>query len=683
MPNLPMFLRSLYAAARPSWRLLLLVAMAWAWRLAMVDARLDWPTTPSTRLDLLRGLLWDAALWTALLWLTGALGLVRAGHARAPASPSVARWFAAVGLLPLLAWAVLCVPLRALDYGHCYMARAHFSAESFVYLQGGFGAVWFAPRTMVLTAVMLALMALHARLLLGEYRRGTLLQQHHIDGEFPFRRQVALVLALLGLAAGGRAVAGQLRTPPHPFAHNIQPEINLIQQFLAYRQAPPPPKELARVPQERWQRWQRFGLVPPGARAQAEYPLWTERLAEPPLTLPLRPGAPARPNVVLTLMESTSSVFSFALSGHFQGLTPQLDRLTQQMTVVDGYFNTTSPTIAGTVASLCSVFPSTHPADLGTRKADEQVAKLSCLPAILAAEGYRVVYVGGGDTRQAGTDVFLRNNGFSEVHAAGEIAKRFPGSPTTVMGLRDDVVVAYAIEQIQRLEELRSQDQRPYLLLIATLDAHEPGLAPAAVTLPQQPSLAVAGVPDDSDSRQQLAAYYWADQQIGKLADCLLAPGRREQTLWLLTSDHAPFRTKANQALFEDKSQGWSFNKMPLLIHDPLHQLPARLQVLSGSLDIAPTLLHLLGQVDHPNAMLGASIFGRRPQLPWLVGRVGTRSAWLHTPTANRELPTGLLRDLCQQKQELAIAPDLPNACDVSEWLDWQDQLWQTRRWRP
>lgn len=678
MPTLLTFVRSLHAAARPSWRLLLLIAMAWAWRFAMVDARLDWPTTPSTRLDLVRGLLWDGALWTGLLWLATALGLLRSGR-----SSGLTRVVADLGLLPLLTWAVLCVPLRALDYGHCYMVRAHFSSESFVYLQGGFDEVWFAPRTMALTALMLALMALHAALVIGEFKRGTLLQLHSSHGELPFYRWVALALALLGLAAGGRAVSGQLRTPPHAFAHNIQPEINLIQQFLAYRQAPPPSQQLAQIPKERWQRWQRFGLVPPTARADAEYPLWTERLAEPPLNLPLRSGAPDRPNVVLTLMESTSSVFSHALSGHFRGLTPHLDRLTQQMTVVDGYFNTTSPTIAGTVASLCSVFPSTHPADLGTRKADEQVAKLSCLPALLAAHGYRVVYVGGGDTRQAGTDLFLRNNGFSEVHATGEIAKRFPGSPTTVMGLHDDVVVAYAIEQIQRLEELRRQDQRPYMLLIATLDAHEPGLAPPELTLPQEPSLAVAGVPDDPDSRKQLAAYYWADQQIGKLADCVLAPGRRDQTLWLLTSDHAPFRTKGNQSIFEDKSQGWSFNRLPLLIHDPRHQLPARVQVLSGSLDIAPTLLHLLDQLDHPNAMLGASIFGRRPQLPWLVGRVGTRSAWLNAPAANRELPTGLLRQLCKDKQNLVTAPDAPNACDVSEWLDWQDQLWQTRRWRP
>lgn len=677
MPNFPTFLRSLHAAVRPSWRLLLFIAMAWAWRLAMVDARLDWPTTPATRLDLLRGLLWDAALWTGLLWVAQAHGLWFAG-----APQRQMRWLAALGLGPVLAWAVLCVPLRALDYGHCYMVRAHFSSESFVYLQGGFDQVWFAPRTMALTALMLALMALHAALVIGEFQRGTRLQLQTAHGDLLLYRRLALAMAVLGLVAGGRAVSGQLRTPPHPFAHNIQPEINLIQQFLAYRDAPPRPTALAQVPAERWQRWQHFGLVPKGARADADYPLWTDHLAEPPLTLPLRPGAPDQPNVVLTLMESTSSVFSHALSGHFRGLTPQLDRLTQQMTVVDGYHNTTSPTIAGTVASLCSVFPSTHPADLGARKADEQVAKLSCLPALLAAHGYRVVYVGGGDTRQAGTDVFLRNNGFSEVHAAGEIAKRFPGSPSTVMGLRDDVVVAYAIEQIQRLEELRTKDKRPYLLLIATLDAHEPGLAPPEVTLPQQPSMAVEGVPDDPDSRKQLTAYYWADQQIGKLADCVLAPERRDQTLWLLTSDHAPFRTKGNQLIFKDKSQGWSFNRLPLLIHDPRHQLPARVQVLSGSLDIAPTLLHLLDQLDHPNAMLGASIFGRRPQLPWLVGRIGTRSAWLHTATADRELPTGLLRQLCEQKQGLAIGPDLPNACDVSEWLDWQDQLWQTRRWR-
>ena len=71
-------------------------------------------------------------------------------------------------------------------------------------------------------------------------------------------------------------------------------------------------------------------------------------------------------------------------------------------------------------------------------------------------------------------------------------------------------------------------------------------------------------------------------------------------------------RTPSNATIFAGLNTGWSFDRLPLLIHDPTHQLPPKVDVLSGSLDVAPTLLHLVGLAQQPTTMAGASIFGNR-----------------------------------------------------------------------
>ncbi|MDP7169080.1 MAG: hypothetical protein QF701_15220, partial [Nitrospinota bacterium] len=74
-----------------------------------------------------------------------------------------------------------------------------------------------------------------------------------------------------------------------------------------------------------------------------------------------------------------------------------------------------------------------------------------------------------------------------------------------------------------------------------------------------------------------------------------------------------------------------NFDKIPLLLHDPIHRLPARIPTLAGSTDVTPTLLHMLGMTGGLHSLTGLSIFGRRRQLPVLIGRVGLRYAYVRT----------------------------------------------------
>src|SRR5262249_49869289 len=151
-------------------------------------------------------------------------------------------------------------------------------------------------------------------------------------------------------------------------------------------------------------------------------------------------------------------------------------------------------------------------------------------------------------------------------------------------------------------------------------------------------------------------------------------------TLWAMTGDHPseplPF-LNALHARHRRAYGGWS-GRLPLLLHDPTHALPQRVPVLSGHLDLAPTLLHVLGIVDQKHAMEGMSIFGARPQHPLLLGRMAPESAAIYRPGRTRSVSVEQLDRLCDAGDSL-LRRDAQalSACELLAWLRWQNALWK------
>ncbi len=655
----------------PSWPLLGALALACTARVLMLLARHASLAGVSAHHDLVFGFGQD------LLGMYGLFLLMRGGQ-------RLANWSAPLAWAVVApAWLLLVLsPLaRAADLAHNYLGGSHISAEAFLYIGGGFEDVLASPRVagLALGAVVAVLVTMAW---LRRESAGVL--------DLELAGFAAPTAVILGAASLTLALWRPVTAPPHEFALDLLPEANLARQTALYVADRQGPSALAIVTPEQWQHWQDWGWVPPHARADTTYPLVRGPSQEPPLAYPLEQDAIEKPDVVIVLAESTSSLFVHELSGHYKGLMPNLGELTHQMTVVDGYHNVASPTIAGTIGTLCSAFAPLHPADVHEPGLANAGPSLTCLPEALLRRGYKTVFIGGHDMRQAGTITFLQGHGFTELHSDAELLKRFPTAGRSVMGVYDHYLFDYAKEQIARLEKPSPLSpegaHQPYLLVLATLDTHEPGLAPPECTLPTEASqlAGLEDLPDDAGARRQLAAYHCTDKLLGDLGKFLLGPERRDHTLLAITGDHAPFHTPSNAAVYEGKNVGWSFDRLPLLIHDPRHNLPAKLNVLSGTLDVAPSLSHLLGVSDERSTYLGHSIFGRRAQLPLLVGRVGTRMAYLRDHTTERELPFKQLPDLCKAGE--ALLPGVtgaPSACDVATYFEWLDGLWTNHRLRP
>ncbi len=639
--------------------LLLALPLCWRWagwwlRDAFADPRL------SVR-DAIKGNAWDLVLAACAVAV-----VLAAGHLRG-------RWHLAARFA-LVSAAIGSMFVRCIDTSQCYLGHTHFTADSFMFWDPD----WISGRR---DAPVLGLAG-------GFFASAALATWSVLRLTRPWSanwRPVVWATAGLTLLPAAWSLRDGIAYPAHAYSLRLVAEVNFAQQLEVWLNPPQlDTAALVQLPADRAARFVRAGLMP-ATPLVAEFPLSRAGLDEPPLALPRKSGvAPdARPNVVLTMVESLSRTFVHELSGHYQGLMPQMSELARRSTAIEGYRNTTAPTIAGLLLTLCSLHAPSHPRDLQPGQRMDRNTPFVCMPDVLRQAGYRTVFVQTTALEAMGIEAFLRTHGFDEVIGRPQVRAKHPARPEGPFGAHDDTLIDVASDVLRKLEAERHKDGRPFLLVVLTIDTHEPGMAPAHCQVPPN----VTDAPAEAGPRKVLAAFHCTDDQLGRWHALLAEPSRAANTLWMLTGDHSILNTLNTRPLFRGPGDGIACSPGVWLIGDPLHELPARPKVVSGSQDVAPTLLHLLGLHRGETTMAGHSVFGRRPQFPLILGRVGGRTAFVQWQAQHAELSAEDLRQRCAAKEPLlgpgtADPPDF-DACDFAAWLKWQDGLWDAKRLFP
>jgi phosphoglycerol transferase MdoB-like AlkP superfamily enzyme len=485
---------------------------------------------------------------------------------------------------------------------------------------------------------------------------------------------VAVLAIVLPVGSGFGASEAQ--------AARFMPESAFLRQWLVYRGVitPDDAPQLA-LPSGLQRKLGRLGLIT-AAPLDPSYPLLHAQLDTTPFPYPkTSAGANEAPNVVLTLVEQLNHEFVHAFSGEFPGLMPQVSALAQRMTMVTEYQSVTQPTIHALTAALCSIHGALPAEDVNrSLVGDALQTRMLCLPEILRAHGYHTVYIQAGSNQFAGTDGFLRAHGFDEIIGAAQLEPLFAGRELSNWGVHDDALVEYSEQKIRQLEAQRARGGPPFFVMVQTIDTHAPGHAPSSCPLPRE----LRELSSDEDSRTMLQAVHCTDAVLGELGHFILDDAARSaRTLWAMTGDH-PSEPLAFLNEFHARHHraypGWS-GRLPLLLHDPTHVLPQRVPVLSGHLDLAPTLLHMLGITDVANAMAGESIFGARPEHPILLGRMAPESVAIYRPGRTRSVSVEHLVELCDRQQALLRGDaQALSSCELLAWLRWQNALWKYKR---
>jgi phosphoglycerol transferase MdoB-like AlkP superfamily enzyme len=243
-------------------------------------------------------------------------------------------------------------------------------------------------------------------------------------------------------------------------------------------------------------------------------------------------------------------------------------------------------------------------------------------------------------------------NGMDVTEGVEEIYEFLDEKPKGEWGHSDQQLSKYVIRSLKQ-RRLRE----PFVLVIENVDIHPP-FRMKKDTLKYGDGESVI-----------LNLAYTSDLAFGQMWDYFINSPYAENTIFLLTADHAMQPGTEYNQLF-GKDIGF-YDEVPFIIYDPTHQIPKRIQAVSSSVDIMPSLLHLLG-INIMNPFEGMSVFDPegRPAHQNVLGSHQRLFFYRDNNINNRFFRHQLQ---CSESARNTSA-DIMEPCD---YLDW----WKFKRW--
>ncbi|MFC3113956.1 LTA synthase family protein [Cellvibrio fontiphilus] len=285
-------------------------------------------------------------------------------------------------------------------------------------------------------------------------------------------------------------------------------------------------------------------------------------------------NARAKPlNLVIVLQESMGATFVGALGG--AGVTPELDKLVGQGIWFERLYATGTRSVRG-IEAVMAGFPPT-PAQSVVKLSKSQQG-FTTLASILKNAGYSTQFIYGGEAHFDNMASFFTGNGVDEIIDVNSIKNPvFIGS----WGASDEDVFNTAHQQLTQLH----QSGKPFFSLIFTSSNHEPFEFPdGRIELHEQPKSVVNN------------AVKYADWAMGQFFANAKQSDYWQDTLFLIVADHDN-RVYGDNLIPVEKFQ------IPGLILGANVE-PKRISQLASQIDLAPTLLSLLG-VSSCHALIG------------------------------------------------------------------------------
>lgn len=302
-------------------------------------------------------------------------------------------------------------------------------------------------------------------------------------------------------------------------------------------------------------------------------------------------------NVMLVILESFSAEHSKYLSPDLyseqeQGYTPFLDSLMQRSLTFTRCYANGSVSVAAP-PSVWSSMPSYGKPHMLT---PYSLGECRPMPRLLGAEGYETAFFCGSERGSmgfgayahiAGIDDLYSMEDFIEVYGDGE----FDGS----WGIWDEPFLGFMGEQMGRMRE-------PFFASIFTLTSHHPFNVPAKYR---------DALPDGTTRNHKPVAY--TDMSIRRFFERFSGEEWFDRTIFVFVADHVSSEKFAERTLHMPGS-----HHVVGFIHVPDGSLSRRYDSVVSQVDLAPTLLGLLGN-EQPYFAIGRDIFNEPERQPLVL----------------------------------------------------------------
>lgn len=289
-----------------------------------------------------------------------------------------------------------------------------------------------------------------------------------------------------------------------------------------------------------------------------------------------------RCNVVVVLEESLGSEFIGTLTGRQPSLTPEFDALSRQGTLLTHAFSTGNRTIRAIEATTASL-PPLPGASIVRRVASRD---LFTLPGMLRDRGYETSFVYGGRAIFDGMAEYLSQNGVDRIVDQGSMPA---GAFTTAWGVADETIFDRALEEMDAM----SAGGKPFYSLVLTVSNHRP------YEFPQDQVKPLPGL------RRRENVVRYADYALGRFMRQAREHAFYENTIFVLMGDHGA-------RVYGAAEIPLASYEVPILIVGPGIEQGLRLDTITSSLDIPPTLLAAMG-FDYESLFFGHDVLHLPP----------------------------------------------------------------------
>ena len=271
-------------------------------------------------------------------------------------------------------------------------------------------------------------------------------------------------------------------------------------------------------------------------------------------------------NVVVMLEESFGSEF-WGVLGNKDGLTPEMDALSKEGILFTNLYASGNRTVRGMEGVLAS-FPPLPGDSIVKRHLSDHIETLA---RVLKRDGYKTSFLYGGRGLFDGMRSFVTRNGYEEFIEQKDFENP---SFTTVWGVADEDLFYYGVKH---LHELHSAGQ-PFFATFLSVSNHKP------YTFPK------GRINENPDLERRDYAVKYSDWALGEFFRLAKKEAFYKDTIFLVIADHGA-RVYGSQ-----KIPAHSY-EIPLVILGPPGVVtPEKVATLGCSLDVAPTIMGLLGR---------------------------------------------------------------------------------------
>lgn len=295
-------------------------------------------------------------------------------------------------------------------------------------------------------------------------------------------------------------------------------------------------------------------------------------------------------NVVILMEESFGSEFWGCL-GRTNSLTPEMDKLaTTEGMLFTNLYASGNRTVRGFEGVLSSFPP--LPGDSIVKR--DHSKNIESIARVLKRDGYNTIFFYGGRGMFDSMKSYAMNNGWDRfLEHNPPLNDDFPNPNfSTIWGVSDEEVFARAIKEFRALNETG----KPFLGTVMTVSNHKPYTYPAGRIAedPLRPK----------PSRNKVVKY--SDWCLGQFFEAAKKEAFWTNTVFVVVADHGA-RVYGSQSI-----PIFSY-EIPLVILGPaVVKSPTRIGQLGCSLDVAPTVLGLIGR-PYETMFFGRDLLKEQP----------------------------------------------------------------------